>query len=209
MNPPPLPRPGTQKAALPAKKKLTHWQALFRFISVVLIAGSIAFAWWIYNHRLVPLQQQSRQLSVALAQLTAEVETIARKWPAVERDQIRTDYKEVHNQLFADVHELSRWLGRLEDAADPLGLMINVDFGTSAARTAEQERLAIVPTSVKLEVRPAIGGDQTPYQRMLRLGQQLAAEGKRADLAELDVNGGPLSITHGLLVFNLWAGEGK
>ena len=22
-------------------------------------------------------------------------------------------------------------------------------------------------------------------------------------------NGGPLSITHGLLVFNLWAGEGK
>ena len=47
-----------------------------------------------------------------------------------------------------------------------------------------------------------------------RLNAQLStgpktAEGKRADLAELDLNGGPLSITHGLLVFNLWAGEGK
>jgi hypothetical protein len=41
---------------------------------------------------------------------------------------------------------------------------------------------------VTLEIRPAIGGTQTPFQRMLRLGQQLAAEGKRADLAELDVN---------------------
>jgi hypothetical protein len=44
---------------------------------------------------------------------------------------------------------------------------------------------------------------------MLRLGQQLGAEGKRADLSELTVNGGPLSITKGVLVFNLWAGEEK
>jgi len=115
----------------------------------------------------------------------------------------------VHNQLFADEAELGRWLFRLEEEAAPLALDINVDFGKSTARTAEQERLAIVPASVRLEVRPAIGGTQTPYQRLLRLGQQLAAEGKRADLAELDMNGGPLSITHGLLVFNLWAGEGK
>src|SRR5258708_23999129 len=71
----------------------------------------------------------------------------------------------------------------------------------------EQENGAIVPASVTLEVRPAIGGTQTPYQRMLRLGQQLAAEGKRADLAELDVNGGPLSLTHGVFGFNFWAGE--
>jgi hypothetical protein len=119
------------------------------------------------------------------------------------------DYQEVKNQLFADEAELGRWLVRLEEEASPLALDIKVDFGKSTARTAEQEKLAIVPASVTLEVRPAIGGTQTPYHRLLRLGQQLAAEGKRADLAELDVNGGPLSITHGLLVFNLWAGEGK
>jgi hypothetical protein len=209
MNPPPLPRPGAQKAALPAKKKMTHWEALFRVLSVVLIVGSITFAWWVYSYRLVPLQQQSRQLNTALTQLSAEVETIQRKWPAVVREEIRTQYKEVHNKLFANEAELGRWLVRLQEDAGPLALDINVDWGKNIPRTAEQEKLAIVPASVTLEVRPAIGGNQTPYQRMLRLGQQLAAEGKRADLAELDVNGGPLSITHGLLVFNLWAGEEK
>jgi len=200
--------PAPQRATLPAKR-LTRWEVIFRFVSVVLIAGSVGFAWWTYNQRLIPLQKQARDLSGALNRLAAEVDVIERKWPKAERDQIRTDYAEVRNQLFADEAELGRWLVRLEEEASPLALDIKVDFGKSTSRTAEQEKLAIVPASVTLEVRPAIGGTQTPFQRMLRLGQQLAAEGKRADLAELDVNGGPLSITHGLLVFNLWAGESK
>lgn len=208
MSSPPSLRTQAQRANLPAKKS-TRWDALFRFVNVVLIGGSIAFACWVYKQRLVPLQNQSRELSASLATLSAEVDVLQRKWPPVQREQIRTEYAEVHNQLFADEAELGRWLVRLEEDAGPLALDIKVDFGKGTARTAEQERLAIVPASVTLEVRPAIGGTQTPFQRMLRLGQQLAAEGKRADLAELDVNGGPLSITHGLLVFNLWAGEGK
>jgi hypothetical protein len=195
-----------QKTAVPAQK-LTRWDALFRLINVVLIAGSIAFAWWTFSQRLVPLQKQSRELSSSLNRLSAEVDVLERKWPKVDRDQIRTDYKEVRNQLFADEAELGRWLVRLEEQSSPLALDIKVDFGKSTARTAEQEKLAIVPASVVLEIRPVIGGTQTPFHRMLRLGQQLAAEGKRADLSELNVNGGPLSITHGLLVFNLWAGE--
>lgn len=208
MNPPQRIPPGAQKPGGPARK-LSGWEALFRFLNVVLIAGAIAFAWWTYSRQLVPLQNQSRQISAALNRLSAEVDVLERKWPLVQREQIRTDYQEVRNELFADEAELSRWLVRIEEEAAPLALDVKVDFGKSIAQTAEQEKLAIVPASVTLEVRPAIGGTQTPYQRMLRLGQQLAAEGKRADLAELDVNGGPLSITHGLLVFNLWAGEGK
>ena len=208
MSPPLRIPPGAQKPGGPARK-VTGWEALFRFLNVVLIAGAIAFAWWTYSRQLVPLQKQSRQVSAALNRLSAEVDVLERKWPLVQREQIRTDYQEVRNELFADEAELGRWLVRIEEEAAPLALDVKVDFGKSVAQTAEQEKLAIVPASVTLEVRPAIGGTQTPYQRMLRLGQQLAAEGKRADLAELDVNGGPLSITHGLLVFNLWAGEGK
>ena len=209
MSPPPrLPSSAQQRVTLPARK-LSRWEALFRFVNVVLIAGSITFAWWVYTHRLVPLQKQSRQLSGSLRSLYAEVDVLERKWPKSKRDEIRQNYQEVRNELFADEAELGRWLVRLEEDSTPLALDIRVDFGKSTARTAEQERLAIVPASVTLEVRPAIGGTQTPYQRMLKLTEQLAAEGKRADLAELDVNGGPLSITHGLLVFNLWAGEGK
>jgi hypothetical protein len=199
--------PTSAQKNAPSAQKLTRWDALFRLINVVLIAGSIAFAWWTFSQRLVPLQKQSRELSSSLNRLSAEVDVLERKWPKVDREQIRTDYKEVRNQLFADETELGRWLVRLEEQASPLALDIKVDFGKSAARTAEQEKLAIVPASVVLEIRPVVGGTQTPFNRILRLGQQLAAEGKRADLSELNVNGGPLSITHGLLVFNLWAGE--
>jgi len=207
-NPNPPIRPMAAKPNAPSKK-LTRWDLLFRFVTVVLITGSVAFAWWTYSKKLIPLQRQSRALSADVSRVSSEVDVMDRKWPQVQREQIRTDYQEVRNQLFADEAELGRWLVRLQEEAGPLALDINVDFGKSTARTMEQEKLAIVPASVTLEVRPSIGGTQTPYQRLLRLGQQLAAEGKRADLSELDMNGGPLSITHGLLVFNLWAGESK
>ena len=198
--------PGGQK--LP-RRKLSAWEFVFRLLNLLLIVGALALAWWSYNKRLVPLRQQSRAVSTALAKLAFEVDLLERRWPKSDRDQIRADYKESRNQLFADEAELGRWLVRLEEEASPLALDLNVNFGKSIAQTKEQEKLAIVPASVTLEIRPVLGGTQTPYQRMLKLGQQLAAEGKRADLSELDVNGGPLSITHGLLIFNLWAGEGK
>jgi hypothetical protein len=98
---------------------------------------------------------------------------------------------------------------RLVEEAAPLALETTVHFGNITDKTTEKENLSVIPASVTLVVRPTIGGTQTPYQRMLRLGQLLGAEGKRADLAELTVNGGPLSITKGILVFNLWAGEDK
>jgi hypothetical protein len=155
------------------------------------------------------MQQRSRQLASRLQTLGNEVDEMSRKWPKFERDQIRSDYQEVRNELFADESELGRWLMRLEEQSSPLALDIKVEFGKSTTRTTENEKLAIIPAAVTLVVRPTVGGNQTPYQRMLRLGQQLGAEGKRADLAELTVNGGPLSITRGVLVFNLWAGEEK
>src|SRR6478735_3882321 len=111
---PPPPKPG------PPARKFTPWDLLFRFVIVVLIAGSIAFAWWTYSQRLVPLQQQGKELNASLNRLSAEVEVIERKWPHVEREQIRSDYKEVRNQLFANEAELGRWLVRLEEESTPL-----------------------------------------------------------------------------------------
>src|SRR6516165_3422296 len=127
MSPPPPVRPPPQRAALPAKK-LSSWALLFRFIIVVLMAGSIVFAWWTYSQRLVPLQRQGKDLSASLNRLIAEIDVIERKWPTVEREQIRTQYPEVRNQLFEGEAELGRWLDRLEVGASPLALDIKVDF---------------------------------------------------------------------------------
>jgi hypothetical protein len=201
--------PTPQQLALVQARRAKPWEIAFRVINFGLILASVGLAWWTYSKRLVPMQQRSRQLSRSLDGLSTQVDNLSRKWPKFERDQIRSDYREVRNELFADELELGRWLMRLEEQAVPLALEINVDFGKSANRTTEEEKLAVIPASVTLVVRPTVGGTQTPYQRMLRLGQQLGAEGKRADLAELTVNGGALSITKGVMVFNLWAGEDK
>jgi hypothetical protein len=201
--------PTPQQLAVVQARKAKPWEILFRLINFSLILGSLGLAWWTFNKRLIPLQQRSRQLASRLQTLGNEVDDMSRKWPKFERDQIRSDYQEVRNELFADESELGRWLMRLEEQSSPLALDIKVEFGKSTTRTTEDEKLAIIPAAVTLVVRPTVGGNQTPYQRMLRLGQQLGAEGKRADLAELTVNGGPLSITRGVLVFNLWAGEQK
>jgi hypothetical protein len=198
-----------QQLAMVQARRAKPWEIGFRAINFTLILASVAFAWWTFEKRLVPIQQQCRKQTSSFEALSSQVDDMARKWPKFERDQIRTDYQEVRNELFADELELGRWWMRLEEAAAPLALDINVQFGKSSNRTTEQEKLAVIPASVTMVVRPTIGGTQTPYQRMLRLGQQLGAEGKRADLAELTVNGGPLSITKGVLVFNLWAGEEK
>jgi hypothetical protein len=201
--------PTPQQVAMVQSRKAKPWEVAFRLVNFTLILGALGFAWWTFTKRLVPMQQRSRQLASTLEKLSSQVDDLSRKWPKFERDQIRADYQEVRNQLFADELELGRWLMRLEEQASPLALDIKVEFGKSKTRNAENEKLAVIPAAVTLVVRPTVGGNQTPYQRMLRLGQQLGAEGKRADLAELMVNGGPLSITRGVLVFNLWAGEEK
>ena len=201
--------PTPQQIAGVQARRAKPWEILFRIINFGLILASLGLAWWTFNKRLVPMQQRSRQLAFSLQALSSQVDDMSRKWPKFEREQIRTDYQEVRNELFADETELYRWMTRLEEQSAPLALDIKVDFGKSANRTTEDEKLAVIPTAVTLVVRPTVGGSQTPYQRMLRLGQQLGAEGKRADLAELTVNGGPLSITKGVLMFNLWAGEAK
>lgn len=202
------PFPAQRRIALVQRQKLDRWEVLFRLAVLLLMLASIGLAWWSFSRRLVPLQQKSRELATKVNTVGIEVDTLERKWPKFESTQIREQYQDVRSQLFADEMELGRWLMRLDEQAAPLALEIKVDFGKSTSRTEEEEKLAIIPASITLEVHPTIGGTQTPYQRMLRLGQQLGAEGKRADLYELSVNGGPLSITHGLLVFNLWAGEG-
>ena len=68
------------------------------------------------------------------------------------------------------------------------------------------EELSIILSSVALEVRLEPGGMEPPYQRLLRFSQQLVGDGKRADLAEMIVEGGPNSITRADMVFTLWAG---
>jgi hypothetical protein len=196
-------------AVLAKAQKLTQWELLFRVLVTVPILASIALAWWTYSDRLVPLQKQSLVLTSANSSLSAEVDKMDRKWTKEETELVRASYKEAYSTLFADEGALQDWLIRLEKKALPLALDVKVDFGKGKPQLTNDDKLAIVPAAVSLQVHPMPGGRESPYQRLLRLGQQLAAEGKRSDLAELTAIGGTGSITNAILVFNLWAGEEK
>jgi len=200
------PGPHVRSGVMAKAKKLTHWEVLFRVAVVLVMLGSIAFPWWTYSARLVPLQKQSRDLTSANSVLSAEVDKMDRKWSKEDAEFIRAKYKEVYSSLFEDKAAFEDWLARLKKRASTLSLEVQVDFGKYAPQVSE-EKLAIMPASVTLQVNPLPGSKDSPYQRLLRLGQQLSTEGKRADLAELNVIGGVGSITNATLVFNLWVGE--
>jgi len=201
--------PARRPAVIAKAKKLTQWEVIFRVIVFVVILASIAFAWWAYSQRLVPLQRQSRELTSANSALSTEVDKIDRKWSKEDAELIRARYKEVYGALFEDEVALQGWLNRLKKSAIPLSLDVKVDFGKNLSQLSGDDKLAIIPTSVMLQVQPGLYGKESAYQRLLRFCQQLATEGKRSDLAELTVTGGTSSITNAVLTFNLWAGEEK
>lgn len=192
---------------LTQSRKPKRSEAIFRVIVVVVLLGSLILAWWAFALRFVPLQKRARDLNLSVTRLSSEVDALERRWPKEEAEAVRVRYKELHTQLFADSAALEAWKTRLEEMAKPLGLQATFEFGATTPQLTNDYKVAVIPANVSLEVTPVLNAEDTPYQRLLRLGQKLAAEGKRSDLAEMTLNGGPLSITKAQLVFNLWAGE--
>ena len=198
----PLPPP-------PKKPRLSHRDALFRVAIVGVILASIAVAYWSFFHRLLPLQEQSRSMVTRVSKMSEQMDQAERRWTPGQIQEIRARYGQVYHQLFADPAAFEEWLRQLHTEAAPLDLELNTRLGQRAPQEAFATNLAIVTASIALEVLPAPGEakGKTPYERILAFGQQLAAHGKRADLAELTVTGGASSISRAVLELNLWSGD--
>ena len=203
--PPPLPPP--RRVAPPPPAKVNSRELLFRLVVVVVLIASLVLTWWTLAYGVAPVQRHSRELTSDLSRLSAEVDTLDRKWSPADVEQIRKQYTAARATLFGDAAALTAWLNGLETRASPLALDVKVDFGKSVRQETADEKLAVIPTAVSLDVRPHPDPNASPYQRVLFLSWLLALEeGKRADLAELTVTGGANSISRAVLVFNLWAG---
>ncbi len=198
---------GRSTIAVAQPRKISRWELAFRVAIIAVLVISMGMAWWTLTRQLVPLQQQSRALALTVSHLSDQVEALQRKLSGDNVEKVRNQYKELRTQLFADEEALDSWMRRLDEAAGPLVLDLKIDLGKSTAQVTNDVKIAVIPASVSVEVHPMPGATESPYQRLLRFGQQLAPEGKRADLAELSVIGGTNSITRALLVFNLWAGD--
>jgi hypothetical protein len=183
-----------------------EWQ--FRIFIVVMLGVSVLLSWWSLK-RLVPLQRQCRELSATVSRVSTEVDEMQRQWSEDDAAQIRRRFAQANAQLFVDQSALESWMANLKDQVIPLGLDVHTDFAKSVPQSSHND-LAIIPTTVAVDVRPTLGiqGAESSYQRILRLSHRLTTQQKRADLAELKVSAtSDNSINGAVLVLNLWAGE--
>jgi hypothetical protein len=179
-------------------------------VIAALLLGSLGLTWWCFKVRLAPLQAQAKELSIQVGRLSTEVDVLERTWARARADEISNRLFQAHSQLFLDQASLENWLANLQEQAEPLALEAKANFGKTIPQNVIGEELAIIPTSIAVDVHPTASADVagSPYRRVLQLSQRMASETKRADLAELKVEGGPNSIARAMLTFELWAGAG-
>ena len=194
-----------------ARSNRREW--MFRAVIILLLVGSMSVAWWSF-WRLTPLQKESRTLTSNAARMASAVDDMERKRPKAQDDQIGSKLNEAHAALFTDQATLRAWLGKVEDQASRLALNAHSEFGKPIPQTTNGEIISVIPATISIDVRPLHNAplpgareNETPYQRVLHLGQSLSIQDKRADLRELTVLGGSNSVTSATMVFHLWAGE--
>jgi len=195
-------------AARPTARNAGHRDRLFRAIILVAVLGSVAVIWWSLA-RLLPRQQQSRELSQQVARLSAEVDDLDRQWTKEQTAQVTNQFSRVDVTLFEGRAGVDAWLANLKELGASLALDVGADFGQPSQQTAGGRTMTLIPATVSVQVLPA--GPETkppsPYGRILLLGQLLSFENKRADLMELRMDGGANSIGRAVLVVNYWAGK--
>jgi hypothetical protein len=203
------PAPEVRPTAPAPPRDAGYRDQLFRAIILVVVLGSVAMIWWSFGRVLSPRQQQSRELSLQVGRLSAEVDDLDRQWTQAQITNVTHQFSQVNFTLFEGRAGVEAWLANLKELTASLALDVGVDFGEPSQQTAGGRSLTVFPATVSVKVLPA--GPETkppsPYGRVLMLGQLLSYENKRADLTELTVDGGANSIGRAVLVLNYWTGK--
>ena len=187
---PPVPEKRPVATLVARPNRLDYRALLWRAVFFISVIGSLALVWWNLQ-RLTPLQVESSKLNTTVTRLSTEIEEMNSKWTKPEIEQVLRKYGEVQGQLFSGQSALESWLQNLRQAVIPMALDVKAEFGKTGTQSAGDRKLAIIPATVSVEVQPALGieGVQSPYQRVLRLSQNLTEQEKRADLMELTIVG--------------------
>jgi hypothetical protein len=206
----PTPPSPKRPLAKPRSANLNRRDLIFRLVVLVVIAAALGLAWRSFN-RLALLQKQSRELNSTVVRLSAEVDTLDRRWSEGDARQITNRFGQVRSRLFTGQVALDSWLAALHVQAAPLALDLKAELAPTIPQTTNNEKLAIIPATVRIQPlwTPSMESMESSYQRILRLSQQLTAQDQRADVAELTVTGGTNSISQAVVLLNLWAGEDR
>jgi hypothetical protein len=203
--PPPIPRKALRVPVQPPSANTKEW--LFRLLVAVLLIGAFSLVGWSFFRKLLPLQQQSRDLGMQVVRVSADVDEMLRKLEKSDFVQVERNFSRINTHLFSDETALASWLAELNEQTIPLALELKANFGAAVVPSTNHQNLAVIPTTVTVGIAREIEAIRSPYQRLLRLSHHLASRERRADLTELMVMGGTNSFQQATLVLNLWAGR--
>src|SRR5438045_5496108 len=116
-------------------------QLLLRLGIAVVLAGAIFLTWWSLTQVLGPRQQESRELSTRVSQLSAQVEDMDRKWPKVEAVVVNERFGQLHAELFGGKAGLDAWVAGLKEQVEPLGLGLQAEFGAPTPLATNGQRV--------------------------------------------------------------------
>ncbi len=202
--------PPGRVAGMRARVKTTSAKELiFRVLMVLLLAGSLGLVWYTNAKVLTPAQKRTRDLNTTLSRLGAEVDEMEHQWGKDDIGKLTTEFSEAQAQLISEQPQLENWLSTLRQEVLPLALDANARFGDSVLQATDPQKLALIPTTVSVQAQAAanVQGVESPYNRILRLTNNLLARETRGDLTQLTVTGGLGVPVKAELVLNLWAGE--
>jgi hypothetical protein len=205
--PPPLPKSAAAvRAALSEAKRTHHRDRLFRVLTAAGILLSVVLALWSLFSIWFPLQTRLGDLTTQASRLSSENDALSSKWSPEKVARLRADYATVHSSLFVSPAAFNSWLANLRSDCQDLKLGFKVSLEGPSAMTNAPD-FALIPARISLDFSRPDAADDSPYQRLMKLNQAFTAQGKRADLTQMRVEGGPNSVKHADLVFQLWASD--
>ena len=130
------PAPEARATAPAPPRNAGYRDRLFRVIILVAVLGSVAVIWWSFGRVLSPRQQQSRELSLQVARLSAEVDDLDRQWTQAQMANVTNQFSQVDFTLFEGRAGVEAWVASLKELTASLALDVGVDLGQPSQQTA-------------------------------------------------------------------------
>jgi len=122
-------RPTGQAALPPSSKSDSPRDWIFRVGVFVVLAPSLALAWWSYTQVLQPSLDESRKLISEVSRLEAQIDGLSRQFTPKEAEQITNKFAQIPNHLFENTAALDIWLADFKAQASSMGLDVKADVG--------------------------------------------------------------------------------
>jgi hypothetical protein len=177
-----------------------------RFVIVVLLAGSIALAWW-STERLTRVQKESAEINHRISRLGTDVDLMRGAWSDEKLAGLSNRLGEAHGLLFQGGPAVIQWRDDLIRQVVPLALDARVMFQGTRTQTVGDRVLTLVRASVDVTPSTEVAATRSAYERVLDLSHRLANHPRRVDFVKLIVQGASNSVGQATAVVDLWATE--